>query len=140
MMFAEQLIESVEAVGGVLTVLGDRIRCRLPEDAAHLLDELKAHKGEVIVCLKRRDIPPMPEGVRLLEWNPKPAPVLLTTGSLVTDVDQFIADTLAQLDRVLNSKQGATAHRKVRELVDQLEQCGVVVKIAGVGSASGGGQ
>jgi hypothetical protein len=140
MMFAEQLIESIEAVGGMLTVRGDRIRCRLPEDAAHLLDDLKAHKGEVIVCLKKRDIPPMPEGVRLLEWNPKPAPVLLTTASLVADVDEFIADTLTQLDTALQSKQEAATHRKVRELVDRLEQCGVVVRIAGVGSASGGRQ
>jgi len=80
-------------------------------------------------------VPEMPEGVRLLAWNPKPAPVLLTTASVVVNVDQFIADTLAQLDRALHSKQGSAAYRKVRELVDRLEQCGVVVKIAGIGSA-----
>jgi hypothetical protein len=91
-------------------------------------------------AIKARSVPEMPEGVRLLEWNPKPAPVLLTTASLVTDVDQFIADTLAQLDRALRSKQGVAAYRKVRELVDRLEQCGIIVQIRGVGSASGGRQ
>ena len=138
MTSAEQLIESIEAVGGMLTVNGDRIRCRLPEDLAHLLDDLKAHKDEVMVALRRRDIPPMPLGVCLLRWNPKPAPLLLTTESVVTDVNQFIADTLAQLDRTLRSTHGAATHRKLRELVDRLEQCGVVVKVDGVGSPVGG--
>lgn len=138
MTFAEQVIESIEAAGGVLTVSGDRIRCRLPEDLAHLLDDLVAHKNEVIAALRERDIPPMPEGVCLLRWNPKPSPVLLTTESVVTDVDQFIADTIAQLDKALHSKQGPATHRKVRDLVDRLEQCGVVVKVHGIGSPSGG--
>jgi hypothetical protein len=140
MTSAEQVIERIEAVGGVLDVREGRIRCRLPEDAAHLLDDLKAHKSEVMTFLIKRDIPPMPEGVRLLEWNPKRAPVLLTTASVVTEVDQFIADTLAKLGAALRSKQGPAINRKLRELVDGLEQCGIVVKIAGIGSASGGGQ
>ncbi len=129
MTSAEQVIERIEAVGGVLGMRGERIRCRLPEDAAHLLDDLKAHKNEVMIALRKRDIPPMPEGVRLVSWEPRPAPVLLTTASVVTDVDQFIADTLAQLDTTLRSKQGPAKNWEARELVDRLEQCGVMIEV-----------
>src|SRR5215470_14683463 len=81
-------------------------------------ERIGARTTETTKTTKGRSAPEMPEGVRLLEWNPKPAPVLLTTASLVTDVDQFVAGALAQLDSALRSKQGAAAHRKVRELVD----------------------
>ncbi len=138
MTSAEQVIERIEVAGGELTVCGDRIRCRLPEDAAHLLDDLKAHKTEVIVCLKQRTIPPMPDGVLLVRWEPKPAPVILTRTAVVNDVGRFIADTLMQLGKALRSKQGPTVQREMRELVDRLEQCGVIVQILGVGSAVGG--
>jgi hypothetical protein len=74
-------------------------------------------------------IPPMPHGVSLVRWEPKAAPVLLTHMAIVTDVGQFIRTTLAELDAVLHSQQGSTPHRGVRELVDRLEQCGVVVRV-----------
>jgi hypothetical protein len=80
----------------------------------------------------------MPEGVRLLEGNPKPAPVVLTHMAVVNDVESFIADTLTQLGKALRSKPEPETSRKLRDLVDALEQCGVVVKISGVGSPSGG--
>ncbi len=134
MTSAEQVIERIEVAGGELTVCGDRIRCRLPEDAAHLLDDLKAHKTEVIVYLKRRNMPPMPEGVRLLEWNPKPAPVILTTASVVTDVDQFICATLDELGMAMKARPATrilrVRHaRRLRDLADKLEQVGVTVKV-----------
>ena len=77
---------------------------------------------------KASSVPRMPDGVYLLKWNPKPAPVLLTHMAVVTDVSQFIGATLAELDAVLHSKQGSTPDRGVRELVDRLEQCGGVVR------------
>lgn len=138
MTSAEQVIERIEVAGGVLSVRGDRIHCQLPEDAAHLLDELKAHKGEVIACLKRRAVPPMPDGVELLTWNPKRPPVAITQCAVVTDVERFVAATLQQLGRLLLRRQ--PDYHRLRDLVDALEQCGVVVKVAGIGSASGGRQ
>lgn len=63
-------------------------------------------------------IPSMPEGVRLVRWEPKPAPVLLTTASVVTNVGQFISQTLTQLDKALQSRQGPATNHRVRELVD----------------------
>lgn len=132
MRVAEQVIECIEVAGGVLTVRGDRLRCRLPEEAAHLLDDLKTHKREVIACLKKRSIPPMPQGVQLVRWEPKPAPVLLSRVTVVNDVPKFIRTTLADLDKALRSEPEATG---TRDLVDRLEQCGVVVRIHGIGGS-----
>ncbi len=55
MSVAENVVERIEGAGGELTVNGQRIRVRLPEDAAHLLDELRAHKQEVLLLLRKRD-------------------------------------------------------------------------------------
>ena len=104
----------------------------------------RAHPSQTGVATKATNatkagsVPRMPQGVRLVRCEPKPAPVLLTHMAVVTDVTQFICATLKQLDMALHSKQGPASYRKARELVDRLEQCGVVVKISGVGSPSGG--
>lgn len=132
MSVAEQVIGRIEVAGGVLTVRGDRIRCRLPEDLAHLLDELKAHKGEVIACLKKRAIPPMPQGVQLLRWEPKPSPVMLTrvSVSLIKDVPEFIRNTLTELGQLLEQ---SAEPRKLRDLIDALEECGCIVQVPRIG-------
>ena len=83
-------------------------------------------------------IPPMPRGVKLIAWNPKRPPVGISYCAVVSDVEGFIADTLTQIGKLLNSKAEPEARRKLRDLVDVLEQCGVVVKIRGIGSPSGG--
>jgi hypothetical protein len=74
-------------------------------------------------------IPAMPEGVRLLEWNLKPAPIILTYFSVVTDVERFVAATLAELKAAMNGQEWQAGHWSVRDLVDRLEQCGVRVEI-----------
>jgi hypothetical protein len=132
MTCAEQLVEQVEVVGGALALNGEHLRCRLPEDAAHLFEELRAHRKEVVALLRERDkIPVMPTGVRLLRWEPKPAPVILTHYAVVTDVPRFISMTLLDLKAALAGKQSLAGHRSVRELVDRLEQCGVSVVLSG---------
>jgi hypothetical protein len=97
--------------------------------AAEQMKEGELRREPTTKTTKARSVPEIPEGVCLLVWNPKPAPVLLTSASVVTEVDQFIADTLARLGAALHSKQGQATHREVRELVDRLEQCGVVVRV-----------
>jgi len=130
MTSAETVVERIEVAGGVLALNGQRIRFRLPEDAADLLDELRAHKDEVLLLLrKREEIPVMPPGVRLMRWEPKPAPVLLTHYAVVTDVLRFISMTLLELKAALAGKRWQSGHWSVRELVDRLEQCGVLVEI-----------
>ncbi len=83
-------------------------------------------------------IPRMPDGVQLVRWEPKPAPVLLSRVTVVNNVPEFIRITLAELDRALHSEPETLAQGEVRELVDRLEQCGVVVKVQGIVSPSGG--
>ncbi len=83
-------------------------------------------------------IPPMPQGVRLVRWEPKPAPVLLTTASVVTDVDQFIRATLNELGAAMRSRPTTpilrSRHaRRLRDLTDRLEQVGVIVQVSDTG-------
>jgi hypothetical protein len=130
MTSAETVVDRIEVAGGILALSGERIRFRLPEDAADLLDGLREHKDEVVLLLKRREkIPVMPPGVRLTRWEPKPAPVVLTQCSIVTDVPKFISSTLRQLKAALTGKRWQSGHWSVRELTDRLEQCGVLVRI-----------
>ncbi len=99
MTYAEQLLEQVEGLGGALTLDGERIRVRIPEDEAHLLDKLRAHRAEVVLLLRsREEIPLMPEGVRLVRWEPKSPPVMLTHYAVVTDVHRFVSDTLLAIE------------------------------------------
>jgi hypothetical protein len=130
MSVAEGVVERIESAGGELGLNGGRIRVRLPEDAFHLLDELRAHKDEVLSLLKtREEIPAMPPGVRLVYWDPKSAPVVLTQWSVVTDVDRFIRVTLLELKAALAGKRWQSSHWSVRDLVDRLEQCGAHVEV-----------
>lgn len=130
MSVAQGVVERIEGAGGELGLHGERIRVRLPEDAIHLLDDLRAHKDEVLSLLRRREeIPAMPPGVRLVHWEPKPAPVVLTQWSVVTDVDRFIRVTLLELKAALAGKRWQSGHLSVRDLVDRLEQCGARVEV-----------
>ncbi len=130
MSIAASVVERIEDAGGVLGLTGERIRVRLPEDAAHLIDELRAHKDEVLSLLRTRsEIPAMPFGVRLVSWEPKPAPVILTQWSVVTDVDRFIRMTLLELRAALAGEQWQAGHLGPRDLIDRLEECGVRVQV-----------
>jgi hypothetical protein len=76
--------------------------------------------------------PPMPPHIRLVEWNPKKAPIAIDTCSVVVDVPLFIRTTLEQLSASL------TNHRRwvgwsVPQLADRLRQAGVVVEWDGPG-------
>lgn len=55
-MTAPQIIQQIEAAGGILAVNGDRIRYELPEQAAPWVDTLRQHRDEVLRVLQvRRD-------------------------------------------------------------------------------------
>jgi Zn ribbon nucleic-acid-binding protein len=54
-MTAIETLERLKAIGGVLSLEdGDRVRFRIPRSAAHLVDQVAAHKPEVIRILKTR--------------------------------------------------------------------------------------
>jgi hypothetical protein len=73
----------------------------------------------------------MPSGVRLREWRPKKAPVVVTVYSVVGDVQQFVRATLAQLGAALDGKPWLAGNYTVRDLQERLEQVGVKVEIMG---------
>jgi hypothetical protein len=127
---AEQAIECIEAAGGLLAVHGERIRCRLPEDAAHLLEELLAHRDEVLLVLRQRDdVPAMPAGVRLVQWKLKEPPLLIETCAVVTDPALFATTTLRQLQIALKNPKRWVGWT-VPPLIERLAQVGVVVTLS----------
>jgi hypothetical protein len=153
-MTAPELIQTIEAVGGVLTVDGERIRYELPEDAAPMIERLRQYRDEVLDVLRERERrqggqsdadlyavalektaqsepPPMPTGVRLLRWEPERPPVVIESWAEVNDVPQFIQTTIGQLQAAMAGKNWLAGNRSVRELVERLEHVGVKVEIEG---------
>lgn len=130
-----QVVSRLEQSGGTLVLHGDRIRYSVPSEDAEaraLLAELRKDREKVRAFLQERAVvPAMPRGVRLVRWEPKPAPVILTHYAVVTDVSRFISITLLELKAALAGKRWQSGHRSVRELVDRLEQCGVVLQVSG---------
>ena len=122
MISAENVIERIEVAGGVLALNGERIRCRLPEDATNLLDELRAQRDEVLLLLRKRQrIPLMPPGVRLVSWDLKHPPVAIETCAVVTDSALFARSTLEQL-RVAMAEPRRWVGWTVPQLIDRLAQ------------------
>ena|SRR5258708_7130693 len=129
MTFAESVIERIEVAGGVLALNGERIRYQLPEDVAGLLEELRAHRDEVLLFLRMRErIPLMPPGVRLVSWDLKHPPVAIETCAVVTDSALFARSTLEQL-RVALAEPRRWVGWTVPQLIDRLAQVGVVVTV-----------
>jgi len=134
-MRVSQTLDEIEAAGIALRLEGEKVRISYPdeerrEELAGQVAFLRAHKDQVLRLLRRRqEIPEMPPGVRLVHWEPKPAPVVLTQSSVVTDVDRFIRMTLLELKATLAGKRWQSGHWSVRDLVDRLEQCGVRLEI-----------
>jgi hypothetical protein len=98
-----------------------------------LLTELRKQREKVRAFLRARAaIPAMPPGVRLVRREPKPAPVVLTQYSVITDVSRFISMTILELRAAIAGKRWRAGHRSVRELIDRLEQCGVILQVSDV--------
>jgi hypothetical protein len=71
----------------------------------------------------------MPPGVRLLRWEPKTPPIAVVHMGIVGNIYKFAAATLLQLRARLDGKDYLAGNWSLRELVDRLEQVGVVVEI-----------
>jgi hypothetical protein len=129
-MNAPELLETVQNLGGLLTLSGERIQYTLPNSAAWLVSELKEHRKELIGLLREeRTRPPMPLGVRLIKWEPKNAPIAIVRIGIVTNVPKFIDATLLELKARLEGKDFLAGNWPLPELVDRLEQVGVAVAI-----------
>jgi hypothetical protein len=129
-MNAPEVLEAVQNVGGLLTLSGERIQYALPDYAVWLVPELRQNREELIELLRDSGTPPpMPPGVRLLKWEPKTPPVGIVRMGVVTHVDKFIGATLRELRARLEGKDFLAGNWSLRELVDRLEQVGVVVSV-----------
>jgi hypothetical protein len=71
----------------------------------------------------------MPSGIRLVEWAPKNPPIAVVRMGIVTNVPKFIASTLLELRARLEGKDFLAGNWSLRELVDRLEQVGVLVQV-----------
>jgi hypothetical protein len=126
---AEQLIDRVQIAGGELGLRGDRIHCVIPEDEAHLLDELRTHKAEVLSLLRsREEIPAIPPSLHLVSWNLKDPPVAIETCAVVIAPALFARSTLEQLRVALENPRRWVGWTP-QQLIDRLAQVGVEIEI-----------
>jgi hypothetical protein len=123
----DDLIDRIRAAGGTLTINGQKIRCRLPQEASRLLEEVRQRRDEVHLFLSRRElVSAMPNGVRLIRWNLKEPPVTIERWSVVTDPARFAKTTLKQLRIALGSPNRWVGWN-VAQLIKRLDQVGVSV-------------
>ncbi|PYX53355.1 MAG: hypothetical protein DMG76_25850 [Acidobacteria bacterium] len=136
-MTATEVLDAVERAGGSLALNGAQIKYTMPKEAAWLLHELKQNRKDLIELLRENGTPPpMPPGVRLLKWEPKTPPVAVVRMGIVSNVDKFIGATVRQLRARLEGKDFLAGNWSRRELVDRLEQVGVVVSVENAQSSS----
>src|ERR1019366_7703437 len=129
-MNAPEVLEAVQNAGGSLSLSGERIQYALPNSAMWLVTELKRNRNDVVALLREREGPPqMPVGVRLLKWEPQDPPIALVRMGIVTNVQGFVTATLLQLQARMEGKDFLAGNWSLRELIDRLEQVGVVVKV-----------
>lgn len=134
-MNVADIVVEVETAGVAFQLEGERVHVEYPDDErreelAGRIALLRARRDEVIAYLKARSaIPPMPEGVRLVRWEPKAAPIALTRVEIVTNVSRFVTMTLLELKAALVGKRWLAGSRSVRELIERLEECGVIVEV-----------
>jgi hypothetical protein len=129
-MTAIELLNAVENVGGSLVLSGGHIKYAIPKRATWLISELKQNREELIGLLREVTTPPpMPPGVRLLKWEPKDPPIAIVRMGIVSNVDKFIGATLRELRARLEGKDFLAGNWSLRELVDRLEQVGVLVSV-----------
>jgi len=130
-----EILGEVEATGVALRLDGGRVRIRYPEPQqrerlASQVAFLRAHRSEVAEFLQARDaVPAMPSGVRLVSWNPKHAPIVLSRYSVITDVPAFITSTLRQLEAALEGNCWRAGNWSVRDLMERLEEAGVKLEV-----------
>lgn len=130
-MTAAELVQVVEAAGGRFMVDGDRLGIVPKEAAAPVLEELRAHKEEIIDLIEspRELLPLLPRGVRLVSYLPKQTPVCVPPCSTVMNVELFVRSTLVQLDACLKGQARASGNWSREVLLERLAAVGVIAVI-----------
>jgi hypothetical protein len=124
---ARQLIQAIEQRGGYFVRKGDDLTIYPREAGLPLVEELRAHKGEIIEVLAER--PEVPAGVCLIRWAPVEAPVRLSECSTVTDCEQFIESSLQQLAAMLEGREWQAGNWGLYGLLERLAICGCVLAL-----------
>jgi hypothetical protein len=133
-MSVSQILGEVEAAGIALRLDGEGVRIWFPEpqqreELAGQIAFLRTHRDEVAQFLRKRvAIPPMPPGIRLLEWHLKEPPVAIETCAVVTEPALFASTTLEQL-RVELANHKHWVGWSVFQLIERLAQVGVTVAL-----------
>ena len=127
MSSTQAILDEMSQRGVTVRVDGEILRLK-PREALDddLIARIKEHKPEIIRALAP---PAVPQGVRLVHWEPKSAPIALTRIEIVTDVPRFVTMTLLELQAALVGKRWLAGNRSVRDLIERLEECGVLVEV-----------
>jgi len=122
---AQAILDEMSQRGVTARVDGEILRLR-PREALDddLLARIREHKPEIIHALAA--IPPMPKGIRLVEWKLKEPPVAIEVCSVVVDTDRFARTTLEQLGTALTQPKRWVGWT-IPQLIDRLAQVGVRV-------------
>jgi hypothetical protein len=126
-MQAREILRTVESGGGAVWLAETALRYRLPESMLPMLDELRLRKWELVELLEQR--PTMPPGVKLVRWEPLPAPVQVNRWMTVTNTEGFIESTMRQLGARLRGDDWGAGNWSCTELVARLEAVGVIVRL-----------
>lgn len=133
-MNVAKAVDVAEAKGARFRLDGDKVRVWYPdeerrEELAAQVSFLRERRAEVTAFLKaRRIVPPMPPGVRLINWHLKEPPVAIETCAVVTNPALFASTTLEQL-RTAIAQPKRWVGWSVPQLIDRLAQVGVSVTL-----------
>jgi hypothetical protein len=100
----------------------DRLGAKLADRSA-FDPEPQAEDEEDFWC------PVMPLGLKLLQWEPKDAPVKLSRFQTVLHVRPFIDSTLRQVEARLSGKVWLAGNWTLSTLIDRLASCGCLVEL-----------
>ncbi len=136
----ERLMADFERLGGTFKLADARVKVEYPEDVREsvrpILEQLRSRKEEVRQLLYKHppgtlapaECPPLPPGVKLVRYAPKPPPVLLAPWSVVTDVEKFIRAELCDLEWRLKHPKGYAAP-PLPEILSKLAEVGVELEL-----------
>jgi hypothetical protein len=129
------IVSEVETAGVVFQLEGEKVHMEYPcderrEELAAQIALLRSRRDEVIAYLKARSaIPPMPDGVRVIRYEPQQGPILIESYAVVTEVRKFIEAELQELAARLHAPQQIRGGWGIFTILDRLAQCGVELEI-----------
>jgi hypothetical protein len=127
------------ALGCAVRVEGERLKVRGPDlpEVAALIPELRAHREEAMLLIRElRSAPPtleeiqaiLPEGVRVLRYEPKAPPFAVAPVSVVTDAGRFFRAYLKDLAWRMEHPEGR-AVPPLADILAKLSDAGLRLEI-----------